>query len=200
MPGSELLSSPTPPIHDSIAAADRSCRTLGGRKKIHGGIGPPLGLEDGSLKRQTAKTLLFLCTGNYYRSRFAEILFNDVAERTGLAWRACSRGLAIELGVNNVGPISAVVAERLTDLGIATYGYLRMPMQVRRDDLERADHIVALKEDEHRPLLTARHPAWQDRVEYWHVHDLDFAPVEKALREIERRIPALAARLAGGGR
>jgi protein-tyrosine phosphatase len=140
--------------------------------------------------------LLFLCTGNYYRSRFAEILFNDVSERMGLAWRASSRGLAIELGVNNVGPISTAVAERLTALGISTEGYLRMPMQVRGDELERADHIVALKEDEHRPLLMARHPAWEERVEYWHVHDLDFAPVEEALREIEQLISALAARLA----
>ncbi len=154
-------------------------------------------MEEGSLTQQTPKTLLFLCTGNYYRSRFAEILFNDVAKRIGLDWRASSRGLAIELGVNNVGPISAAVAERLAALGIATDRYLRMPMQVRRADLECADHIVALKEDEHRPLLTARHPAWQDRVEYWHVHDLDFAPVEEALWEIEQRIPALASRLAG---
>ena len=155
------------------------------------------GVTSPTKNQHTPKTLLFLCTGNYYRSRFAEILFNDVSERTGLAWRAYSRGLAIEMGVNNVGPISAAVAERLAALGIATDGYLRMPMQVCRDDLERADHVVALKEDEHRPLLMARHPAWQDRVEYWHVHDLDFAPVEEALREIERRIPPLAARLAG---
>jgi protein-tyrosine-phosphatase len=28
------------------------------------------------------KTVLFLCTGNYYRSRFAEILFDVVALRS----------------------------------------------------------------------------------------------------------------------
>jgi protein-tyrosine phosphatase len=156
-----------------------------------------LGVSSPIEGQQTPKMLLFLCTGNYYRSRFAEILFNAEAERKGLAWRACSRGLALERGIDNVGPISAAVAERLAALDIATDGYLRMPMQVRRDDLERADHIVALKEDEHRPLLRVRHPAWEERVEYWHVHDLDFAPVEEALREIERRIPALVTRLAG---
>jgi len=36
-------------------------------------------------------TVLFLCTGNYYRSRFAEILFNAVAAKEGLGWRADSR-------------------------------------------------------------------------------------------------------------
>ena len=40
------------------------------------------------------KTLLFLCTGNYYRSRYAEELFNHRAAPAGLNWRAQSRGLA----------------------------------------------------------------------------------------------------------
>ena len=39
------------------------------------------------------KGVLFLCTGNYYRSRFAEILFNSVAGRMGLPWKAMSKGL-----------------------------------------------------------------------------------------------------------
>jgi len=29
-------------------------------------------------------TVLFLCTGNYYRSRFAEVFFNAVATKEGL--------------------------------------------------------------------------------------------------------------------
>jgi protein-tyrosine-phosphatase len=37
------------------------------------------------------KRVLFLCTGNYYRSRFAELLFNYRARSTGLAWEASSR-------------------------------------------------------------------------------------------------------------
>jgi protein-tyrosine phosphatase len=30
------------------------------------------------------KIMLFLCTGNYYRSRFAELLFNHLAKQRGL--------------------------------------------------------------------------------------------------------------------
>ena len=40
--------------------------------------------------------VLFLCTGNYYRSRFAEELFNHLAIQRGLAWRADSAGLEVE--------------------------------------------------------------------------------------------------------
>jgi protein-tyrosine phosphatase len=42
------------------------------------------------------KTILFLCSGNYYRSRFAEEQFNHHAELAGLDWVAQSRGLALE--------------------------------------------------------------------------------------------------------
>ena len=59
------------------------------------------------MAKRRDKTVLFLCTGNYYRSRFAEVLFNSVAGKMGLAWQASSRGLALERGVNNVGPIDA---------------------------------------------------------------------------------------------
>ena len=45
------------------------------------------------MKQRQEKNVLFLCTGNYYRSRFAEILFNSVAGRMGLPWKASSRGM-----------------------------------------------------------------------------------------------------------
>ena len=143
------------------------------------------------------KTVLFLCTGNYYRSRFAEVLFNHHA--AGLSWRAESRGLALEFGVNNVGPMSRKAVGRLAALGVAsTAACLRMPMRVSEADLARADLVVALKEAEHRPLLRERFPGWEGRVEYWHVHDIDCATPEEALPCIERLVLALAARLRGG--
>ena len=39
------------------------------------------------------KRVLFICSGNYYRSRLAEILFNHAAAAAGLAWEAGSRCL-----------------------------------------------------------------------------------------------------------
>ncbi len=146
-------------------------------------------------------TVLFLCTGNYYRSRFAEIVFNAWAAEHGLPWRAKSRGLALELGSGNIGPLSAHASWRLAELGIPLDGYLRMPRRVSEDDLSRADLVIAVKEAEHRPLLRERFPAWADRVEYWHVHDLDDASAEQALAVLEQELQKLILRLkAGEGR
>jgi predicted translation initiation factor SUI1 len=143
---------------------------------------------------QQHKTVLFLCTGNYYRSRYAEILFNSIAKRMGLKWTAISKGLAMERGVNNVGPMAAVAlqaleARRILDAEQCT----RFPMQVMADDLDKADLIIALNHAEHLPLQQERFPAFVERVEFWHVDD---AP--EALAIIESEIMDLVARLLGG--
>ena len=64
------------------------------------------------------KTILFLCTGNYYRSRFAEVLLVSVARKMGLPWNASSRALALERGVNNIGPMATAAIKTLEELGV----------------------------------------------------------------------------------
>jgi protein-tyrosine phosphatase len=142
-----------------------------------------------------SNNLLFLCTGNYYRSRFAEILFNALAVRSGLSWWAESRGLALEFGIHNVGPMSAAALRRLHDLGIATDSYQRLPLPVTESDLQRANLVIALKAAEHRPLLVERFPTWAERVRFWHIHDVDCSTVEETLAGIECEVAALAAEL-----
>jgi protein-tyrosine phosphatase len=142
------------------------------------------------------RTVLFLCTGNYYRSRHAEAVFNHEARLAGLPWRADSRGLALEFGANNVGPMSRATQARLMTLGVAHEPYLRLPLRVTADDLAGAHLVVALKEAEHRPLMAERFPMWVQAVEYWMVHDLDCAGPETALPEIEHHVRELVARLA----
>jgi protein-tyrosine phosphatase len=141
------------------------------------------------------KTILFLCTGNYYRSRFAEVLFNSVAGKMGLRWRASSRGLALERGVHNIGPMAVSALRALEAKGIsAGNDCTRPPAQVVAADLEAADRIVALKRDEHLPLLQERFPVWAEKVEFWQVDD---AP--EVLGLIEQEIMGLVARILGGG-
>ena len=141
------------------------------------------------------KTVLFLCTGNYYRSRFAEELFNHRAARDGLGWRADSRALAVERGKNNVGPISHLVLHALEARGCAPQGVARMPQPCTRTDLEEAALVIALKDSEHRPVMRERFPGWEARTEFWLVDDIDVAPPDQALAAIEREVERLLGRL-----
>lgn len=143
------------------------------------------------MEQRTPKSILFLCTGNYYRSRFAEILFNNLAEKMRLPWKASSRGLALERGINNVGSMAREAIETLKLLGVCIgEDCARMPRPLTRDDLETAGRIIALKRDEHLPLLEERFPPWADRVEYWHIED-----EPGVLHLIEREVHELIARL-----
>jgi protein-tyrosine phosphatase len=142
-------------------------------------------------------TILFLCTGNYYRSRFAELLFNAMAVEAGLPWQALSRGVAIEKGANNTGPISRTVVQTLRDLGIDVEVAARYPMQVQEQELQQADVIIALQEAEHRPYLRDRYPTWVEEVEYWHVRDMDPTPAYNPLQEIATAVRRLILRLSG---
>jgi protein-tyrosine phosphatase len=146
------------------------------------------------MKQRREKIVLFLCTGNYYRSRYAEIFFNSVAGNMSLPWRASSRGLALERGVNNIGPMAVAAIRALEARGLRAIPESgRLPIQVTVEDFEAAHWIVALKEAEHLPLLRDRFPAWAEKVEFWQVDD---SP--EVLGQIEREIMDLAARLIGG--
>jgi protein-tyrosine phosphatase len=139
------------------------------------------------------KRILFLCTGNYYRSRYAEIFFNAQAIGRGLPWRAESRGLALD--PYNVGPISRHTKSKLIELGMWSDDYGRHPMPASEDDFAAADLIIAVKEAEHRPLMEVLFPQWRDAIEYWHVHDLDCSGPDEAICHLEREILGLLDRL-----
>jgi len=141
------------------------------------------------------KTVLFLCTGNYYRSRFAELLFNHLASRNKLEWIAISRGLALERGAHNIGPISKDTVEALAERGVSLEENLRYPIALQEDDLAGASHIVGVKQDEHLPLLKRKFPRWAEGVEFWRVHDTDLSLPREALAQIDQNVRGLIHRL-----
>src|SRR5207245_8856602 len=125
------------------------------------GIASEPGMRGVAVQREnTIQTVLFLCSGNYYRSRFAEVYFNWLAGQNALLWRADSRGLALDPA--NQGPISSHARRGLDVLGVPLPEPQRFPIDAIESDLAAAQLIVALKEAEHRPLIGSRFPAWVD--------------------------------------
>lgn len=124
--------------------------------------------------------VLFICSGNYYRSRLAEALFNHEAEAAGLGWSADSRGLLKTGDLKGLSPHAARHLEEKKLAHLATEP--RDPLTLDVEDLTDADLVVALCDEEHRPMLEqkflslakALHAA--GRMRYWHVYDIPGRP------------------------
>ena len=112
------------------------------------------------------KQVVFVCSGNYYRSRFAEHLFNWLAPQVNLQWQADSRGLLLDV-CGNLGPISQHAVNGLRLRGIPITGDNRQPKPLTVDDLEDFDLVVAIKEAEHRPVMKRRFPKIWEAFEGW---------------------------------
>ena len=139
-------------------------------------------------------TVLFICTGNVYRSRYAEAYFNHRARERGLRARAFSRGLRVDLVENDISPFTV---EALASRGIPREmtGPTRAALTVR--DLEGADLVVALRELEHRPIMVERFPEWAPRLRYWDVADNPEWSTEQMVEAVERNTEALIEELGG---
>ncbi|WFU18930.1 low molecular weight phosphatase family protein [Bradyrhizobium sp. CB3481] len=135
--------------------------------------------------------ILFLCTGNYYRSRYAEELFNFRAKSEGLGWSAFSRGLAEKGSPENVGAMSRFALEALSARNIEPAGARRLPVSCSVADFGAAELVIALKGREHRPFVERRFPDLLPRVIFWDVDDVAFAPPVVALAQIDDLIDGL---------
>lgn len=139
----------------------------------------------------SVRQVLFICTGNYYRSRHAEAFLNWRADRLGLPVRGFSRGLLTSLVADEPTPLSPHTAARLDELGIPRRLTGPAPVQLARDDLARAHRSVALRRAEHREMMLRDHPEWADRIDYWDVRDIDEGPPAQALALIEEQVESL---------
>lgn len=144
--------------------------------------------------------VLFLCSGNYYRSRFAEELFNALAEERALSWRADSMALVErpDTLADNVGPISQHVLTGLRDRGLRPRLPDRYPRGLTAEAFSRFARIVALHESEHRPMIMARFAEHAGRVEYWHVPDTGALDPERAMAALEAGVRTLIEECGGG--
>jgi protein-tyrosine phosphatase len=131
---------------------------------------------------------LFICSGNYYRSRFAEAIFNNHAQKLGRDDRAISRGLATHLVKDFPESLSPDTLAALRERNIALTNTAPFPRQLTNADLALASRIIALNAGDHRPMLEKLHPGWAHRIEFWDIHDVEAASPASQLPLIESRV------------
>jgi protein-tyrosine phosphatase len=136
--------------------------------------------------------VLFICTANYYRSRFAEAVFNHHARRRRMDWHAISRGLATYLVSED---ISSSTVEALEDRRISRQHTAPTALQLTEVHLEDADVIIGLQEAEHRPIMDDLYPFWADKIIYWDIPDKPVIDPEVALPIVEEYVLELIDRL-----
>ncbi len=134
---------------------------------------------------------MFICTGNYYRSRYAEIIFNHTATEYGLGLTSFSRGFQES---TRTAPISPNALNRLQDRRILI-DQVRYPIKLSPSDLALAQRIILMDEQEHRSMLESQFGEWSDYVEYWNIQDVEYEAPESALDRLERKVDLLISNL-----
>ena len=130
------------------------------------------------------KNVFFLCSGNYFRSRFAELWFNQEAHQRRLEWYATSAGLLMEN--DNQGNISEYTRTFAHARGWSVPD--RPPIPASDALFEKADCVIALKESEHRVPIETRFMRFQEKVTYWMIHDEDVMKPSDILPTLESQL------------
>lgn len=130
--------------------------------------------------KKSPKRLLFVCSGNFYRSRLAELLFNHWAAATGLEWQAESRGLV------KAGDLKGMSEHAVNFLRDHELGHLaenpRDPLMIDVEDLTESDLVVGLCREEHEPMINqkflslSRALKKSGRIRYWQIYDIPVPP------------------------
>ncbi len=142
-------------------------------------------LSELSVPPGTRRRVLFICTGNFYRSRFAEAVFNHHAEERQLPWVAFSRGLAVHLVE---GYLSTFTTEALAvrQIDLRHTGAARI--KLTENDLRQSDYRIAMDRSEHFQMMLHQFPGWADKIDYWDVSDIQYRSSIDALPEIELKV------------
>jgi len=127
--------------------------------------------------------ILFVCTGNSFRSPVAEALLKKF--RSDLRVDSAGTFPARRIASN---------AKRLLEKEKAL-GYLKgSPEGIDEKRMEEYDRIIAM-EEEHSRIILEGHPRVQDKVEVWNIEDPYFLPPghdKKIFEEIKRKVMKLA--------
>jgi len=141
------------------------------------------------------KEILFVCTGNYYRSRLAELYFNTMAQKKGLPWQAFSVGTEADQN-HNEGPISIHTIDACIKFNITLPTPYRYPVQISESYLHKAEIVVLINKEEHFPHLQLHFPAFAQAAIAWQILDVEYEKPESAIGALLKKVELLIEQIA----
>ena len=100
--------------------------------------------------------ILFVCTGNYYRSKFCENVWQYLLEKFNQEGKVSSSGLKPELALlwkEAFGNVSPFTTKALNKIGVPLYDDSSLHL-LTEYEVKSNDKIVFINRDEHMPLLS----------------------------------------------
>ena len=136
-------------------------------------------------KRVPIKQFCFVCTGNLYRSKYAEACFNYLCIKNNVTnKRAFSRGLRVqpteqyEHGESFTFPVRLAIPtyERMVKRKIPFCLIGATNQMLDNYDCASSEKIILMNKDEHMPWMTQKHSEYLDRVECLEIGDKNYLP------------------------
>ena len=120
--------------------------------------------------------ILFVCTGNYYRSKFCENLWTYLLEKFDKKGKVSSSGLKPELALlwkEAFGNISPFTVRALSRIGVPVYNDSSLNL-LTQEEVDGNDKVVFINRDEHMELLSQSELTIPvDKIIAWENGDVD---------------------------
>ena len=113
--------------------------------------------------------ILFVCTANIFRSRFAEEVFNFLAIKERIPAKAFSAGLKV--GEYHVRKIYRPALEQLTKFNIKPKRPNELSVHINEVQLSKYDLLICMDEAEHKPMILSNSKLNDINFEYWDIID-----------------------------
>jgi len=133
--------------------------------------------------------VLFVCTANIHRSRFAEEVFNHLAKKSDSAHQAFSAGLRV--GDYSFRTIYYPALDNLKKFNITPLRSSAHSIHIDNVDISEYGRIICMDEGEHKPMVLANPNLKNDLFEYWNIIDEPKVKSEISLPKCFQRVESL---------
>ena len=133
--------------------------------------------------------VLFVCTWNIHRSRFAEEVFNYLAKKSNSKYQAFSAGFKV--GGYKFRTIYSPALDNLKKINIVPLRSNDFSKHIDDVDLSEYDRIICMDEVEHKPMVLANSSLQNNLFEYWNIIDEPKMKSELSLQKCYQKVENL---------